>query len=322
MIPPPLATEEQTGPVASRFNQSSYQERSLHMSEAQIGEADRAYFNGNIRKVETESSVLVSSSKYLNNAMLRSLIAQEMLRRNGPDVPNTAYIPEVAQIFHDLEDMPRIIELFEREKARLPRFREWLEKRSLSNFTIDETKDCAKGTLGASIHDFMVFSGYQLDLFFQEIQVVNDFTFYLRQTALTHDIEHMVSGFGPNHGGEVALINANMHAKMNYFHPELASFFNRIAYYLKVKTIMKDGLFYPDAMVVNLEAEYLGAQQGRNWHYPLMLVDWRQYINMQISDIREELGITPVIDARWDDTNRLCNEDDPNYGVPLREAAE
>jgi hypothetical protein len=29
-----------------------------------------------------------------------------------------------------------------------------------------------------------------------------------------------------------------------------------------------------------------------------------------------------VIDSRWDDTNRLCNEDDPNYGVPLMEAAE
>lgn len=292
------------------------------MSEAKIGDADRAYFNGNIRKVETESSVLVSSSKYLNHSGLRILIAQEMLRRNGPDVPNTAYIPEVAQILHDLEDMHSIIGLFEAEKARLPQFKRWLERRSLSNFTLAETKDCRPGTLGAAIHDFMANSGYQLDLFFQEIQVVNDFTFYLRQTALTHDIEHMVSGFGPNHGGEVALINANMHAKSRYFVPELANFFSRIAYYLKAKTIMKDGLFYPEAMAVNLEAEYLGAQQGRNWKYPLMLVDWREYIDVQISDIRAELGVTPVIDNRWDQTNRLCNEDDPHYGEPLLEAAE
>lgn len=292
------------------------------MSEAQIGDADRAYFNGNIRKVETESSVLISSSKYLNSPVLRGLIAQEMLRRNGPDLPNTAYIPEVAQVLHDLEDMPRVIELFEMEKARLPLFRQWLENRSLSNFTLDETRHCKPGTLGAAIHDFMANSGYQLDLFFQEIQVVNDFTFYLRQTALTHDIEHIVSGFGPNHGGEVALINANMHAKVRYFHPDLSAFFNRIAYYLKAKTIMKDGLFYPEAMAVNLEAEFIGAEQGRNWAYPLMLVDWRRYIDVQIADIRRELNITPVIDARWDQTNRLCNEDDPNYGVPMMEAAE
>ena len=292
------------------------------MSEAQIGDADRAYFNGAIKTVTTESSVLVSSSKYLNHPMLRALIAQEMLRRNGPDLPNTAYIPEVAQILHDLEDMPRIIELFEMEKARLPRFREWLEKRSLSNFTLAETKDCAPGTLGAAIHNFMANSGYQLDLFFQEIKVVNDFTFYLRQTALTHDIEHMITGFGPNHGGEVALLTANMHAKARYFHPELSSFFSRIAFYLKAKTIMKDGFHYPEAMVVNLEAEFLGAEQGRNWAYPLMLVDWRQYVDTPIEDIRREFNITPVIDGRWEDTNRLCNEDDPHYGEPLAQAAE
>ncbi|OZA67584.1 MAG: hypothetical protein B7X78_04005 [Sphingomonadales bacterium 39-62-4] len=292
------------------------------MSEAKIGEADRAYFNGAIQKIETESSVLVSSSKYLNHAGLRTLIAQEMLRRNGPDLPNTAYIPEVAQALHDLEDMHRIIELFEMEKARLPLFKRWLERRSLSNFTLAETKDCAPGTLGAAIYNFMANSGYQLDLFFQEIQVVNDFTYYLRQTALSHDIEHMVSGFGPNHGGEVALLSANMHAKSLYFHPELSNFFSRIAFYLKAKTVMKDGLFYPDAMVVNLEAEFLGAQQGRNWKYPLMLVDWREYVDVQIDDIRRELNITPVIDNRWDLTNRLCNEDNPHYGESLMEAAE
>jgi ubiquinone biosynthesis protein COQ4 len=292
------------------------------MNEAKIGDADRAYFNGGIKTVTTDSSVLVSSSRYLNHGPLRALIAQEMLRRNGPDMPNTAYIPEVAAILHKLEDMPRIIELFEMEKARLPQFARWLADRHLADFTIAELADCKTGTLGAAIRDFMVNSGYQLDLFFQEVQVVNDFTFYLRQTALTHDIEHMVTGFGPNHGGEVALLTANMHAKARYFHPELSAFFSRIATYLKAKTIMKDGLHYPEAMVLNLEAEYRGAEQGRNWKYPLMLVDWRAYVDWQISDIRKELNITPVEEGLWLDTNRLCNEDDPQYGVPMLNAAE
>lgn len=278
------------------------------MSEAKIGAADRAYFNGDIKKLETTSSVLISSSPYLNHAELRHLIAQEMLRRNGSDLPNTAFIPEVAQILHDLEDMPTIIGLFEAEKARLPLFKSWLEKKSLSDFTIAETKDCAPGTLGAAIHDFMVNSGYQLDLFFQEVKVVNDFTFYLRQTALTHDIEHIVTGFGPNHGGEVALLNANMVAKSRYFRPELSAFFSRIAFYLKAKTIMKDGLFYPEAMTLNLEAEFQGALQARNWTCPLMLIDWRDYVNHQIVDIRKELGITPVLpEGTWADTNKLVH---------------
>ncbi|MFM7028226.1 MAG: Coq4 family protein [Chakrabartia sp.] len=278
------------------------------MSEAQIGEADRAYFNGAIKKVATESSVLVSSSAYLNHAELRYLIAQEMLRRNGDDLPNTAYIPEVAQILHNLEDMADITRLFEEEKARLPQFRQWLEARSLSDFTMAETEGCAPGTLGAALYDFMKNSGYQLDLFFQEVKVVNDFTFYLRQTALNHDIEHIVTGFGPNHGGEIALLNANMVSKARYFRPELAAFFSRIASYLKAKTIMKDGLHYPEAMALDLEAEFQGALQARNWKYPLMLVNWRAYVDHQISDIREDLGITPVLpEGTWADTNKLVH---------------
>lgn len=278
------------------------------MSEAKIGAADRAYFNGAIKKVETTSSILVSSSAYLNHPELRHLIGQEMLRRNGDDLPNTAFIPEVAQILHDLEDMEVIIGLFEAEKARLPLFKTWLEQRSLSDFTLDQTKDCAPGTLGAALYDFMKNSGYQLDLFFQEVKVVNDFTFYLRQTALNHDIEHIVTGFGPNHGGEVALLNANMVSKARYFRPELANFFSRISIYLKAKTIMKDGLFYPEAMALNLEAEFQGALQARNWKYPIMLVNWRDYMDLQISDIREELGITPVLpEGTWAESNKLVH---------------
>lgn len=281
------------------------------MSEVKVGAGERAYFNGAIRKVETESSVLVSSSKYLNNAELRNLVAQEMLRRNGPDLPNTAYIPEVAQALMMLEDFGRVTELFEAEKARLPRFREWCDKKALADFKKDEVKDCAPGTLGAALYDFMVNSGYELDIFYREIQVVNDLTFYLRQTALTHDIEHIISGFGPNHGGEVALLVANLHAKSRYFDPELAAFFNRVPAYLRAKTMMKDMLHYPQAYALSLEAEYVGATQARNWNYPLMLADWRAMVDWQIADIRAELGITPVPpEGLWADTNQLA-EDPP-----------
>lgn len=290
-------------------------------TKAVVSDADRDYFNGSIQAIETESSLLVSNSKYLNHWGLRHLISQEMLRRNGPDLPNTAFIPEVAQILHELEDMPRILALFEEEKARLPKFREWLERRQLSDICLAEVQHCADGTLGAALRNWMETTGYQLDLFFQHVQVVDDFTFYLRQTSLTHDIEHMVTGFGPNHGGEVALVTANMHARARYFTPELSNFFNRIFGYLKSKTILKDTLYYPEALAVNLEGEFRGAEQGRNWKYPIMLAPWRDMLDWKISDIREELGITPVLpEGMWDDTNSLAIERDPGFAE--RVAAE
>lgn len=292
------------------------------MSEAKISAADSDYFNAAIRPIATTSSVLVSSSKYLNNADLRHLIAQEMLRRNGADMPAPAYIPQVAQILHMLEDVADNIRLFEEEKARLPEFRTWLERRELADFTKEELKHCAPGTLGAEIHDFMVRTGYELNFFFREVQVVNDYTFYLRQTALCHDIEHIVTGFGPNHGGEIALLNANLYSKARYFRPELAAFFNRIPHYLKAKTTLKDGLHYPEAAALNSEAEFRGMTQARNWKYPIMLVNWRDYIDGQLADVRADLGITPLLDPSdlWDGTTALG--EDPRAPDPMLEAAE
>ena len=66
---------------------------------AEVTQADFDYFNGAVKKIATESSTLVSSSPYLNNARLRDLIAQEMLRRNGADVPNTALSRSVRNLF-------------------------------------------------------------------------------------------------------------------------------------------------------------------------------------------------------------------------------
>jgi ubiquinone biosynthesis protein COQ4 len=294
------------------------------MKQVKVGEGERAYFNGAIKKVSTESSVLVSSSQYLNHAGLRGLIAQEMLRRNGPDLPTTAYIPEIVQILLELEDMGRVARLFDEERRTRPEFDRWLEERQLSDFTIDSVKHCSPGTLGAALHRFMVDSGLELDIFYREMQVVDDLTFYLRQSALTHDIEHMVSGFGPNHGGEIALQVATMHAKAKYFGPELAAFLNRVNVHLRAKTIMKDGLYYPRAAALGYEAEYIGATQGRNWKYPLMLVNWRAYADVQITDIRKELGITPILqEGLWDHTDAF-NMDGPtsNDDVPMQSAAE
>ena len=286
---------------------------------AKVSQADFDYYNGAIRKIPTESSVLVSSSPYLNHAGLRALVAQEMLRRNGPDVPNTAFIPEVAQIFHELEDHAEILRLFEEEKKRLPEFRQWLERRQLADFKVEDVKGSAPGTLGAVIYDFLANSGYQIDHFFQGMKIETDFDFYLKQRTYTHDIEHMITGFETDHAGEIALLAANARAFYQYFRPELAAFFNRVGAYLKAKTTMKSALFYPESFKIELDAEDFGAQQGRNWKMPLMLLPYRDMLDRQVSDIRAEYGITPTVPSgQWKWTTAVS--EDPRE--PIAMAAE
>jgi ubiquinone biosynthesis protein Coq4 len=287
----------------------------------QVSEADFAYYNGGIRKHTTDSSTLISSSPYLNHAPLRTLIAQEMLRRNGPDMPNTAFIPEVAQILHNLEDMPAILRLFEEEKQRLPEFRRWLTEKKQSNFKAEDVKDCAPGTLGAVIYDFLAHSGYNIDHFFQGMKVETDHDFYLKERTFTHDIEHMITGFESNHAGEMALLAANARAFYNYFRPELAAYFNRVGAYLKAKTVMKSGLFYPEAFKIGLDAEDIGAAQGRNWKMPLMLLPYRDMIHRPLAEIRAEYGITPVMEPGvWNWTTAVS--EDPREPAPMAMAAE
>jgi hypothetical protein len=47
-----------------------------------------------------------------------------------------------------------------------------------------------------------------------------------------------------------------------------------------------------------------------------MLVNWRDYTDWQLADIRAELGITPLLDPidLWDDTTPLS--EDPRSDVP------
>ncbi|MFN7324770.1 MAG: hypothetical protein ACK5SM_08505, partial [Sphingomonadales bacterium] len=74
------------------------------------------------------------------------------------------------------------------------------------------------------------------------------------------------------------------------------------------------GLYYPAAAALHLEAEYRGAQQALNWKYPIMLVNWRDYADWQIADIRAELGITPLLDPidLWDDTTPWAEDPRPD----------
>lgn len=287
---------------------------------AEVSAADLEYYNGSARKVTTESSVLISSSPYLNHPQLRDLIAQEMLRRNGDDLPSTAFIPNVVGILNELEDYARIHTLFEQEKARLPAFRSWLDNKTLSNFTVEECRGAAPGMLRAVVHDFLAHSGYDMDHFYQGMTIESDLQFYYKERVLTHDIEHMITGFETDHGGEVALLTANLRAVYRYFTPELANFLLRPMNYLRAKTIMKSALFYPDSAAQIQDFEEIGAAQGRKWKCPLFMIPYRDLLDWRVTDIREEYGIADVLPSgHWAATTRASQ--DPRE-MPFAQAAE
>ena len=81
---------------------------------------DTPYLARGVELLGTDSSILISSSKYLNEPRLREWVAKIALKKNSSDYPPAAEMHELIQILQDLRDYDRIEELFTEERKTNP----------------------------------------------------------------------------------------------------------------------------------------------------------------------------------------------------------
>lgn len=84
------------------------------------------------KPVTTTSSVLASSSQYLNDARTREWISTEDLRRNGSDYPFLFGLPTLIHALDEMRNVERINRLFAEERARNPELDAWFEELFIS----------------------------------------------------------------------------------------------------------------------------------------------------------------------------------------------
>src|SRR5262245_30000681 len=96
---------------------------------------DKIYWHRGRSTPPTDSSVLVSSSPYLNDARFREWISTEALRKNGPDYPLLFGMPTMLQALHGTRDVGKINALFAEERARNPKLDAWFKEGFVSTFT-------------------------------------------------------------------------------------------------------------------------------------------------------------------------------------------
>ena len=94
------------------------------------------YIARGVHDIPTASSVLVSSSRYLNNAQVRDWLATHFLRRNGPDRPVPADNIGLFAALDQVMDTDRIEQLFERERRINPALDRWLTERHLTYYKV------------------------------------------------------------------------------------------------------------------------------------------------------------------------------------------
>src|SRR5579859_7298418 len=106
------------------------------MGKSDYEKLDREYMEGKAKPLSEYGSVLMTSSRFLNSAVMRDVYAQEGLRKDGLDVPATYMVHQAAMAINALTDNEYVAGLLAKEKAKNREFATWLDKRSLSNFTL------------------------------------------------------------------------------------------------------------------------------------------------------------------------------------------
>jgi ubiquinone biosynthesis protein COQ4 len=263
-----------------------------------------AYLQGQNEPVTTDSSILVSSSKYLNNAKLRDVIAQETLRKNGWDIPITGLLPDLMLAINEANDYQQDLQAILEERKRLPEFAAFLDERFLSNLQAEDLKDCASGTLGAHVYAYMIETGMNLNFLRDEEAFADDLHYYTRRSGQCHDIEHIVTGLGPNLWGELGLVFFKGAMDTSYFSTPVASILNRQYLTAAGTYFIRTNLHYPHLIGGMMEAIKLGIEMAGRTSKQFLYIKWEDYWDVPLEEVRRELNIYgfPAPGA-WDWTN-------------------
>ena len=145
---------------------------------------DYSYLMKGMKHVETESSVLVSSSKYLNDARVRDWVATQLLRKNGSDIPTPSDSIQLVMILREVQDIDHINALFAQERRNNPELDAWFNEGFSSNFTLDDLKDYGPDTVGGIFYTQL--SDNSLDVNIVPLfEPQNDFEYYRNQHIIT-----------------------------------------------------------------------------------------------------------------------------------------
>jgi ubiquinone biosynthesis protein COQ4 len=265
------------------------------MADAEL--QDYSYFLTGIEKMATDSSFLVSSSKYLNEPAIRDWITTQFLRKNGPDVPissdtSNGLIPALNRI-RDYELLDRLIAA---EKEKNPKFRDWLEKKPICRLTVDDFGKYAPDSFGGIFHRYLVDGGYALNLGWQFPDMTSDRDYILFRSGQVHDFDHLITGGGFNTLGEllpIFLRLTNLHAHMS---AELAHELFPIYVFGGLRMVFRAGLHYPATWLTVLDLMQRGFDIGLKSEC-LLMADYESVLHLPIPEAREALGVRGAEDV-------------------------
>jgi len=275
---------------------------------------DVPYLARGILPVETASSVLVSSSKYLNDPRLREWVAKISLKKNGPGYPPAAEMHELIAILSDLRDFARIEDLIADERRQNPGFDAWMEEWFCSEYTIADLKDCAPGTLGGIYYRIATEGSYEVEIV-PNFKPKTQWEFYSLRAGQTHDYEHILTGGGFNYMGELipywfrlATIDTHIRNK------ELAGEMNVMGILGTMRYVVRTVLHYPEVWGTAMDCIQRGIAIGKQSE-PFWMARMEDYWHTPLEEARKALGVRGASDFDTERAGAIWGE------LPLPEPA-
>jgi ubiquinone biosynthesis protein COQ4 len=261
---------------------------------------DIPYLARGVNLLGTDSSLLVSSSKYLNHPALREWIAKIALRKNGPDVPPASEMHELLPILAELRDLGRIEDMIAEERKVNPAFDRWFVDWFISEYTIDDLKDCAPGTVGGIYHKVATEGSYEVQIV-PNFQPITQWEFYSLRSGQTHDYEHILTGGGFNYMGELIpywFRLSTMHRHLR--NQELAGEMSVMSILGTTRYVIRTMLHYPQVWNCALDCIQQGIRIGRESE-PFWMAKIEDVWHLPLEEARRTLGIRGAVDL---DTQR------------------
>jgi ubiquinone biosynthesis protein Coq4 len=258
---------------------------------------DYSYFHAGIQEVPTQSSSLVSSSKYLNHAGLREWLATQFLRRNGPDLP----IPSdptngLAQALRDLRKPELMQRLIDAEKEVNAPFRAWLEERYLSPLTDDDFAKFPADSFGGRYYRYIKEFGIKLNFGWTDTAPRNDWEYIQIRNGQIHDYEHLMTGGDFNSLGELLPYFVRLSNPFTHLSPEIAKEMSAIYIFGGYRLVMRAFLHYPETWLTVIDLMRRGFDIGLASE-PIQMMRYEDALHLPIPEAREMLGFRKAEDV-------------------------
>jgi ubiquinone biosynthesis protein Coq4 len=274
--------------------------------------ADQPYLMRGIQHIGTDSSTLVSSSKYLNDPRIRDWVSTHMLRRSGADRPSPSDPATLAGYLMEVQDAERLNELMQLERKKSPKLDAWFSARFISTYSLSDLAKYKPGTVGGLFHDYLTKMGYEIDLV-PRFEPKNDYQYYQLRNIQTHDLEHILGGGGFDYLGELVPYYIRLTNVFKFFDPELAGELSVLQVLGSTRIMTRAVLHYPQTWPTVLETIERGIAVGKASD-EIFMNRYEDVFDLPLQEARAALGVRGARDVDTKPASDIWEEKVQNPG--------